>query len=131
MKKVNDAVLTPLIETELRLTGQYGPFEIVTKPVTFEDKSKMSQRHIGEVQEGVLSPQSYFEDNHPERRWDDEKKRLEEDAEFTQSLADRYPAAVNSGGGFNPFSGEQGNPQPPAQQQQRNTPGSRGVEGEG
>lgn len=131
IKKVNQNILRPLIDNELSLNNAVGPYGIVTQPVTFEDKTKKSKRQLAEVKDGALSRPSYFEENHPERTWDEERVRIEQDAEFVQGIVDRYPAYYNLGrtNMFNPDAGQQGDMKPEEQQQGRSTPGSLGTEG--
>lgn len=127
MKKINTMILRPLIDTELSLANSSGEYEIVTQPVTFEDKSKKSKRGITEVQSNIISKETYFEENKGGRTWDEEKKRLENQRMFESELNEKYPMIVGSPTQFNPEAGESGNPRPPESQQQRETPGSRGT----
>jgi hypothetical protein len=128
MNKLNALVLIPLIETELALANAYGPYEIVTQPVTFEDKSKKSKRGIMEVQTGISSKQTYFEENKVGRTWQEEKKRLKQEAEFDRELSEIKTPEELRQPNLNPQSGEQGNPREPEGQQQRQTPGATGTD---
>ena len=128
MNKLNALILIPLIETELALAGANGPYEIVTQPVTFEDKSKKSKRGIMELQSGAISKQTYYEENKTGRTWKEEQKRLKKEAEFDKELAEiRTPDELLQPE-LNPDAGERGNRNAPDGQQQRTTPGAGGTD---
>lgn len=127
MKKINSQILMPLIDTELALANAMGEYEIVTLPVTFEDKSKKSKRGVTEVQANIISKETYFEENKQGLDWEEEKKRMTAQRKFESELNTTYPMIVSSPQ-FNPESGEKGNQKPMEDQQERKTPGALGVD---
>lgn len=128
IEKVNMMILDPLIKAELWLQNIKPDYRLVTQPITFEDKAKKSKRQSGEVDRRMLSRESYFEENHPERNWSNEKVRIDQDLAFEQELADKYPDAYGVMGRINMEAGETGSEKNPVEQQERLTPGSRGTE---
>jgi hypothetical protein len=128
IRKINTLILRPLIDTELALANSSGEYEIITKPVTFEDKSKKSKRGITEVQSNIISKETYFEENKSGRTWEEEKVRIVNQREFETELNEKYPVIQITQPQFNPEAGESGNPKPPDGQQQRETPGSLGTD---
>ncbi len=128
LKKEVLHILKPIIDRQLLLAGSYGKYKIITTPVTFEDATKLSKRGLGEIEAGVKARRSYHEENNQERSWEEEKKRIEEDAAWTQNLFNKYPAYFQRKypGKGDAKTGTQGSEKPVEEQQERRVPGNKG-----
>jgi hypothetical protein len=130
IKKENQNILRPMIDRELIISGSYGPYRITTYPASFEDESKRSKRGIGEVQALLKSPMSYHIENNEEITWAEEQRRMEESAEFYESLSKKYPAGISvmrsAAGRKDVTSGNQGDSRDIPDQEDKKTPGSSG-----
>ena len=124
IKRENRFILRPLIDTELFLAGDSGKYEITTFPTSFEDANKKSKRGLLEIQAGVKSWKSYHEENNPEISFEEERKRVEEDISWKKKVgvsSSQFTRASSA-------SGAQGSSIEPDNQQERKTPGERGVD---
>jgi hypothetical protein len=132
IKKENLNILRPLIDRELIIAGNYGPYRITTYPSSFEDESKRSKRGIGEVQALLKSPQTYHMENNEVTTWEEEQAKMEEAAKFYQELHDEYPDGVSilgkAAGRKTVLSGNQGDSRDVVDQEDESTPGSGGSE---
>ncbi len=133
IKRENEQILKPLIDQELILAGMgTGDYRIVTQPASFEDKNKKSKRGILEVQGKLKSDRTYHEENNPEIKFEDERKRREDQYAWEDDMATKYPksSAAPQSFGFegSAESGEQGSTKDVDEQQVRTTPGATGTE---
>lgn len=132
IKQENEELLRPLIDRELLLAGEFGKYRITTFPEYFEDESKRSKRGLSELAAITKSPTSFHGENNDEISWEEEKRRIEADAEWYEELAEKYPQGtgimLGSLGRKDPSAGTQGTQKDPSEQQVRKTQGDFGTE---
>jgi len=124
LKREESEILRPLIDTELELAGAVGKYNIIAFPASFEDANKRSKRGLMEVEQGVKSWQTYHEENNQEISFEEEKRRVESDLEWKRQMG--IPSSSNPMRS-DPAAGEHGATGEPTDQQERVTPGVRGV----